>query len=150
MIRFLSNEPAESLDRYVLLDAQDWMDDAALKALWSEITRTAAPGARVIFRTAARKAFCPAASPTPTLAHWTYDAAKSAEIHAKDRSSIYGGFHLYVKTAERRDAVTSARPSAMDRMYRHQRYIYDLTRRYYLFGRDQLIAELKPPPGGSC
>jgi S-adenosylmethionine-diacylgycerolhomoserine-N-methlytransferase len=31
---------------------------------------------------------------------------------------------------------------AMDRMYRHQRYIYDLTRKYYLFGRDRLIAEL--------
>ena len=31
---------------------------------------------------------------------------------------------------------------AMDQMYRHQRYIYDLTRKYYLFGRDKLIAEL--------
>ena len=29
MIRFLANEPAGSLDRYVLLDAQDWMDDGA-------------------------------------------------------------------------------------------------------------------------
>ncbi|MEZ5307369.1 MAG: class I SAM-dependent methyltransferase [Pyrinomonadaceae bacterium] len=28
----------------------------------------------------------------------------------------------------------------MDRMYRHQRYFYDVTRRYYLLGRDQLIA----------
>lgn len=32
--------------------------------------------------------------------------------------------------------------SAMDKMYRHQRYIYDLTRKYYLFGRDKLIQEL--------
>ena len=32
--------------------------------------------------------------------------------------------------------------SAMDGMYRHQRYIYDLTRRYYLIGRDQLPATL--------
>jgi len=31
---------------------------------------------------------------------------------------------------------------AMDQMYRHQRYFYDLTRKYYLFGRDRLIAEL--------
>ncbi len=31
---------------------------------------------------------------------------------------------------------------AMDQMYRHQRYIYDLTRKYYLFGRDKLIQEL--------
>jgi S-adenosylmethionine-diacylgycerolhomoserine-N-methlytransferase len=32
--------------------------------------------------------------------------------------------------------------ASMDNMYRHQRYIYDLTRKYYLFGRDRLIAEL--------
>ncbi|MDE2183436.1 MAG: class I SAM-dependent methyltransferase [Alphaproteobacteria bacterium] len=34
----------------------------------------------------------------------------------------------------------------MDRIYRHQRYIYDLTRKYYLFGRDRLIRELDLPP----
>jgi S-adenosylmethionine-diacylgycerolhomoserine-N-methlytransferase len=39
--------------------------------------------------------------------------------------------------------------SAMDGMYRHQRYIYDLTRRYYLIGRDRLIAGLDPPRGGT-
>jgi S-adenosylmethionine-diacylgycerolhomoserine-N-methlytransferase len=38
---------------------------------------------------------------------------------------------------------------AMDRMYRLQRHIYDLTRRHYLLGRDQLIANLNPPPGGT-
>jgi S-adenosylmethionine-diacylgycerolhomoserine-N-methlytransferase len=37
----------------------------------------------------------------------------------------------------------------MDTMYRHQRFIYDLTRRHYLLGRDQLIADLAPPPGGT-
>lgn len=30
----------------------------------------------------------------------------------------------------------------MDKMYRHQRYFYDLTRKYYLLGRDRLIAEM--------
>jgi len=30
----------------------------------------------------------------------------------------------------------------MDSVYRRQRYIYDFTRKYYLFGRDRLIAEL--------
>ncbi|NIK87897.1 S-adenosylmethionine-diacylgycerolhomoserine-N-methyltransferase [Rhizomicrobium palustre] len=34
----------------------------------------------------------------------------------------------------------------MDRIYRHQRYIYDLTRKYYLFGRDKLIAEMRLGP----
>lgn len=35
----------------------------------------------------------------------------------------------------------------MNRMYRWQRFIYDATRRYYLLGRDQLIAELNPAAG---
>ena len=30
----------------------------------------------------------------------------------------------------------------MNRTYRHQRYVYDFTRKYYLLGRDRLIAEL--------
>ncbi|MEK7724388.1 MAG: class I SAM-dependent methyltransferase [Acidobacteriota bacterium] len=30
----------------------------------------------------------------------------------------------------------------MDKMYRNQRYFYDLTRKYYLLGRDKLIAEM--------
>jgi len=34
----------------------------------------------------------------------------------------------------------------MDGVYRYQRYIYDLTRKYYLFGRDRLIAQMKPAP----
>ena len=97
MIRFLANEPAGSLDRYVLLDAQDWMDDGALNALWREITRTAQPGARVIFRTAGETSILPGRVSSATLESWTYDAARSAEIHARDRSAIYGGFHLYVK-----------------------------------------------------
>lgn len=37
----------------------------------------------------------------------------------------------------------------MDSVYRHQRHIYDLSRKYYLLGRDGLIAELAPPKGGA-
>jgi S-adenosylmethionine-diacylgycerolhomoserine-N-methlytransferase len=37
----------------------------------------------------------------------------------------------------------------MNRMYRLQRHIYDGTRRYYLLGRDQMIAGLRPAPGSS-
>jgi S-adenosylmethionine-diacylgycerolhomoserine-N-methlytransferase len=37
----------------------------------------------------------------------------------------------------------------MDGMYRYQRHIYDLTRKYYLFGRDRTIAHLNVPVGGS-
>ena len=34
----------------------------------------------------------------------------------------------------------------MDRMYRHQRYFYDITRKYYLLGRDKLIAQMDVKP----
>ena len=37
----------------------------------------------------------------------------------------------------------------MDGVYAAQRHIYDLTRKYYLLGRDRLIAELAPPRGGT-
>jgi S-adenosylmethionine-diacylgycerolhomoserine-N-methlytransferase len=35
----------------------------------------------------------------------------------------------------------------MDRHYRYQRLIYDMTRSHYLIGRKHLIAHLKPAPG---
>jgi S-adenosylmethionine-diacylgycerolhomoserine-N-methlytransferase len=37
--------------------------------------------------------------------------------------------------------------AAMDRIYRRQRHFYDLTRKYYLLGRDELIAGLAAGPG---
>jgi S-adenosylmethionine-diacylgycerolhomoserine-N-methlytransferase len=37
----------------------------------------------------------------------------------------------------------------MDRAYRHQRHFYDATRKYYLLGRDPMIAGLKPSPDSS-
>ncbi len=36
----------------------------------------------------------------------------------------------------------------MDFIYRRQRHIYDLTRKYYLLGRDRLIRQIDPPDGG--
>jgi len=37
----------------------------------------------------------------------------------------------------------------MDAIYRSQRHFYDLTRKYYLLGRDRLIRDLAPPAGGT-
>ncbi len=85
-----------SVDRYVLLDAQDWMTDAQLNALWAEITRTAKPGARVIFRTAAEPSLLPGRVDDAILSRWTYREDESRTFTARDRSAIYGGFHLYV------------------------------------------------------
>lgn len=97
MIHFLAGEPAESLDRYSLLDAQDWMDDETLTSLWREIDRTARPGSRVIFRTAGRDSILPGRVPQAILDRWSYQSERSAELEARDRSAIYGGFHLYIK-----------------------------------------------------
>ena len=36
----------------------------------------------------------------------------------------------------------------MDRIYRQQRHVYDLSRKYYLLGRDRLIESLSPPADG--
>ncbi len=39
--------------------------------------------------------------------------------------------------------------SLMDNVYRGQRHIYDLTRKYYLLGRDRLIGDLDVQHGGT-
>jgi len=91
----LRESPEGSFDRYALLDAQDWMNDADLTALWTEITRTARPCARVIFRTAADERLLPDRVPDDLLARWTYEGERSREFGRQDRSSIYGAFHLY-------------------------------------------------------
>jgi len=91
----LAEAEPQSLDAYVLLDAQDWMTDAQLTALWSEITRTAAPGARVVFRTAAEPSLLPGRVDEAILDRWSYETGLSRELGDRDRSAIYGGFHVY-------------------------------------------------------
>jgi S-adenosylmethionine-diacylglycerol 3-amino-3-carboxypropyl transferase len=93
---YLRSQKDQSLDRYILLDAQDWMSDQQLNDLWQEITRTARPGARVIFRTAAEPTLLPGRVDDAILAHWRYEAEQSRDLNRRDRSAIYGGFHLYV------------------------------------------------------
>ena len=96
LTEYLAGAAASHFDAYVLLDAQDWMSDAQLNALWTEIVRTAKPGARIIFRTAATRSVLPGRIEETLFSQLTYQAARSLELGAADRSSIYGGFHLYV------------------------------------------------------
>ena len=91
----LAGQPSASKQAYVLLDAQDWMNDAQLNALWDQITRTASPGARVIFRTGGAEDILPGRVADQTLRRWTYQTEASAKGFQNDRSAIYGGFHLY-------------------------------------------------------
>jgi S-adenosylmethionine-diacylgycerolhomoserine-N-methlytransferase len=46
-------------------------------------------------------------------------------------------------------AVGHPHAELMDGVYRYQRHVYDLTRKYYLLGRDRLIDGLDVPPDGS-
>ncbi len=47
-------------------------------------------------------------------------------------------------------AVGHSHADLMDGVYRYQRHVYDLSRKYYLLGRDRLIAGLALPPGGTA
>lgn len=46
-------------------------------------------------------------------------------------------------------AVGHSHAELMDGVYRYQRHVYDLTRKYYLLGRDRLIDGLDVPEGGT-
>ena len=95
MTGFLAGQEAGSFDRYVLLDAQDWMDERALTALWSQIGRTARPGARVVFRTAGTIPPFTDYLSTGVWSGWRRLEDMSNRLHARDRSGIYGNFYVY-------------------------------------------------------
>jgi S-adenosylmethionine-diacylglycerol 3-amino-3-carboxypropyl transferase len=96
---YLRTQGPQSVDRYVLLDAQDWMNARQLRALWEEIARTARPGARVIFRTGAEASPVEGVLPAAERARWHYDPAASRAWIERDRAAIYGGFHVYERRA---------------------------------------------------
>ncbi len=52
-------------------------------------------------------------------------------------------------TGENVGLADAAHAGLMDRMYRHQRHIYDITRKYYLLGRDRAISRLDVPQAGT-
>ena len=92
---FLGAQSPGAFDRFVLLDAQDWMRPDQIASLWAEIARVGPCGSRVIFRTAARRSPIEDALPGALLARFDYEKALSQRLHAQDRSAIYGGFHVY-------------------------------------------------------
>ncbi len=103
---FLQSQPTGSFDCYVFLDAQDWMNEKQLSALWTEVVRTAQSGARVIFRTASEESPLTEKLPKEILSKWHYDSADSNKAVAKDRSSVYGGFHVYTLRDETKDQAS--------------------------------------------
>jgi S-adenosylmethionine-diacylglycerol 3-amino-3-carboxypropyl transferase len=96
MTGFLATLTPGSLNRFVLLDAQDWMTSDQITALWRQISRVGQPGARIIFRSGASRSPVENALPPELKSKFTYHEALSMKLFQQDRSAIYGGFHLYV------------------------------------------------------
>jgi len=94
---YLKKQPDNSMNRFVFLDSMDWMDAEDITELWTEVNRAGQPGSRVIFRTASWRSPIEDSLPEDLMKKFIYQKEKSLELHKKDRSSIYGGFHLYIK-----------------------------------------------------
>jgi S-adenosylmethionine-diacylglycerol 3-amino-3-carboxypropyl transferase len=92
----IKDNPSGTFNRFVFLDAQDWMDEKTITELWSAIAENAESGSRIIFRTAS--SFSPVEIKLPPVLRrkFIYEEQVSRELFKHDRASIYGGFHLYV------------------------------------------------------
>jgi len=92
----IKSSPARTFNRFVFLDAQDWMDADVFIDLWTALSEMAEPGSRIIFRTAGSASPIESALPESLKARFTYEKELSHQLFKNDRSSIYGGFHVYV------------------------------------------------------
>lgn len=91
---YLKGQPDNSVHRFVLLDAQDWMQGPDVAALWREIGRTAHPeDARVLFRTAGpSNPFH--GLPEELRRAWIARDDFTPSFTAADRTALYNGVHL--------------------------------------------------------
>lgn len=92
----IKNQPIGTFNRFVFLDAQDWMTPPILTDLWTTIANRGEKNSRIIFRTAGADSPLETALPTELLAKFKYEKDWSQELFKQDRASIYGGFHLYI------------------------------------------------------
>ncbi|WP_178861961.1 DUF3419 family protein [Thiomicrorhabdus cannonii] len=102
MTERLKQMPANSLNAYLFLDAQDWMDEQQLTDLWIQVNRTAMPNARVVFRTAGTTSPLELKLPKELLQPWQTDPDANRDWTRRDRSAIYGGVFVY----QRRSSAT--------------------------------------------
>lgn len=92
----IKREPFGTFNRFVFLDAQDWMDSEAMTELWQAIAEKAESQSRVIFRTAGAASPIETNLPPDLLTRFAYQKEFSRKLFKQDRASIYGGFHLYI------------------------------------------------------
>lgn len=92
---YLKTQANNSFNKFVLLDAQDWMPPEAITALWREIIRVGQPGSHIVFRTAGKQSPVETSLPPNLRRKLAYCLKESQQFHKQDRSAIYGMFHLY-------------------------------------------------------
>jgi S-adenosylmethionine-diacylglycerol 3-amino-3-carboxypropyl transferase len=92
----LKNQPANTFNRFVFLDAQDWMNTEMMTDLWQAIAHRSEAGTRIIFRTAGASSPIETNLPKSLRERFVYEEELSKELFKQDRASIYGGFHLYI------------------------------------------------------
>lgn len=92
----IKSSAAGTFNRFVFLDAQDWMNADQMTELWSAIAEKGEPGSRIIFRTAGAVSPLDADLPEELLARFHCEKEVSERLFKQDRASIYGGFHLYI------------------------------------------------------
>ncbi len=86
-------EEREPFTAYVLLDHMDWLvrEPRLLAEEWERIFATAAPGARVIFRSGGRdERFLPMS----VLRRLVFERERADRLHRQDRVGTYGSFHI--------------------------------------------------------
>lgn len=88
---YLDSQPAQSIDKFNLLDIFDWMPAAAFEATLKSVLRVARPGATMIYRSGSYK-LEPADSILPYV---TPHADLAKKLLATDRSATYGSFYIY-------------------------------------------------------
>ena len=70
--------------------------------------------------------------------------SESPDANAEDGAGLSRG--RQVSSSNNRGGGPADQAVAMDRMYRITRHIYDITRRYYLLGRDRLLEQVVTSP----
>ncbi len=92
----IRSNPRGTFNRFVFLDAQDWMNASTMTDLWRQVAEKGERGSRIIFRTAGSSSPLERNLPADLLARFCYESGLSKELSTRDRVSIYGGFHLYI------------------------------------------------------
>jgi S-adenosylmethionine-diacylglycerol 3-amino-3-carboxypropyl transferase len=87
----LETRPPNSIDRYSLLDIFDWMDGQTVEQTRRAIVHSAAPAARLVYRSGMH-AGMPAAIGGPPFEE---EVDLSQRLHARDRTGFYGSFRVF-------------------------------------------------------